>query len=119
MQSIYILTILSQSRENLTSHTRETGQPLIMPKYHPLAFSTNPHRKIVGIEHSVDRMTIFVAKSGAQLYFDESMLVVAGAGIAASRTARLGASPVTTPSLDSPRRISPSTPGTTISRSTV
>jgi len=50
---------------------------------HPLAFNTSPHRKMVGIEHSVDRITILVAKSGAQLYFDDSMLVVAGAGIAA------------------------------------
>ena len=51
---------------------------------HPLALRISPHKNTVGIEHKVDVITIFVAKSGAQLYFDESMLVVAGAGMAAS-----------------------------------
>ena len=86
---------------------------------HPLALRISPHKNTVGIEHKVDVITIFVAKSGAQLYFDESMLVVAGAGMAASKTARLGVIPLTTPSLASPKRIIPSTPGMTSSRSSV
>lgn len=44
-------------------------------------------------------MTILVAKSGAQSYLEESMLVVAAAGMAARRTASLGESPETIPHL--------------------
>ena len=62
---------------------------------HPLAFSTSPHKNTVGIEQSVDVMTILVAKSGAQSYLEESMLVVAAAGMAASSTDSRGESPET------------------------
>ena len=38
---------------------------------------------MVGIEQRVERMTMRVANPGAQSYWEESMLVVAGAGMAA------------------------------------
>ena len=64
-------------------------------------------------------MTIFVAKSGAHSYLDESMLVVAAAGIAARSTASLGARPETIPHLKRTNRMIPRTPGIMISRSMV
>ena len=38
-----------------------------VPAFHA---STRLHRKIVGMEHRVERMTMRVAKSGAHSYFD-------------------------------------------------
>ena len=73
--------------------------PVSFHPHHPLAFSSSPHKNTVGIEHKVDVMTILVAKSGAQSYLEESMLVVAAAGIAARRTDSCGESPVTIPHL--------------------
>ena len=52
--------------------------------HHPADLRISPHRKMVGIEQRVDRMNILVPKSGAQSYLEESMLVVAAAGMAAS-----------------------------------
>lgn len=52
--------------------------------HHPADLRISPHWKMVGIEQRVDRMTILVPKSGAQSYLEESMLVVAAAGMAAS-----------------------------------
>ena len=46
-------------RISLNTSGRQTRGSDPQPPLHPLAFSTSPHRKIVGIEHSVDRMTIF------------------------------------------------------------
>ena len=41
---------------------------------------------MVGIDRTVDTMTIFAENSGAQLYLEESMLVVVAAGMAARIT---------------------------------
>lgn len=41
------------------------------------------HRKMVGMEQRVERMTMRVVKSGEHSYLDASMLVVAPAGMAA------------------------------------